>query len=39
MKITATILEWKKDSVAIKELLPGDLVLRKALKSRSISCK
>jgi hypothetical protein len=39
MKIEATILEWKKDSVAIKELKPGDLVLRKSPKSRSISCK
>jgi hypothetical protein len=39
MRITATILEWKKDSVAIKELKPGDLVLRKLPKSRSISCK
>jgi hypothetical protein len=39
MKIEATILEWKKDSVAIKELKPGDLVLRKLPKSRSISCK
>lgn len=39
MKIEATIIEWKKDSVAIKELKPGDLVLRKSPKSRSISCK
>ena len=39
MKIEATILEWKKDSVAIKELKSGDLVLRKSPKSRSISCK
>lgn len=38
MKIEATILEWKKDSVAIKELKPGDLVLRKSPKSRIISC-
>jgi DNA-directed RNA polymerase subunit H (RpoH/RPB5) len=38
MKIHATILEWKKDSVAIKELNPGDLVLRKRQKSGVISC-
>ncbi len=39
MKIEATILAWKKDAVAIKELKPGDLVLRKSPKSRTISCK
>jgi len=39
MKIEATIIEWKKDAVAIKELKPGDLVLRKSPKSRTISCK
>jgi len=39
MKIEATIIEWQKDAVAIKELKPGDLVLRKSPKSRTISCK
>lgn len=38
LKIHATILDWKKDSVAIKELKPGDLVLRKRPKSGVISC-
>jgi len=38
MKIHATIMDWKKDSVAIKELNPGDLVLRKRPKSGVISC-
>jgi multidrug efflux pump subunit AcrA (membrane-fusion protein) len=38
MKIHTTILEWKKDSVAIKELKPGDIVLQKRQKSRAIAC-
>ena len=38
MKIPATVLDWKKDSVAVKELKPGDVVLRKTLKSGVISC-
>ena len=38
MKIHATILDWTKDSVAIKELKPGDFVLRKRLKSGIIAC-
>ena len=38
MKIHATILEWKKDAVAIKELKRGDLVLWKRPKSGAIAC-
>jgi hypothetical protein len=38
MKIPATILDWEKDSVAVKELKPGDVVLRKTLKSGVIAC-
>jgi biotin carboxyl carrier protein len=38
LKIHATIMDWKKDSVAIKELKPGDLVLRKRPKSVVIAC-
>lgn len=38
MKIHATILHWKNDSVAINELKPGDVVLRKRQKSRAIAC-
>ena len=38
MKIHATIMDWKKDSVAIKELNLGDLVLRKRQKTGAISC-
>jgi hypothetical protein len=38
LKIHATIMDWKKDSVAIKELKLGDLVLRKRPSSGVISC-
>lgn len=38
MKIHATILGWKKDSVAIKELKLGDFILRKRPKTGVISC-
>ena len=38
LKIHATVLNWKKDSVAIKELKPGDLVLRKRPRSGAIAC-
>jgi hypothetical protein len=31
-------MDWKKDSVAIKELKSGDFVLRKKQKSGVIAC-